>query len=121
MISVVFMTALIVNRKRPDKSFHCFPSDLILRIQAIKRVAGRNIKLSESEQKLREELQKAQEKNTELEKSLDARSKEVIHPRSQLFPFDNKKVDSKQLEFFTSLGLCVELFGSSVLQGHTQR
>ena len=84
-------------------SFHCFPSDLSLRLQAIKRVAGRNIKLSESEQKLREELQKAQEKNTELEKSLDARSKEVTHPRSQLFPFDNKKVDSKQLEFFTSL------------------
>ena len=59
--------------------------------------------MSESEQKLQEELKKAKEKNTELEKSLDAMSKEVMHLRSLLFRFDNIKADSKQLEFFTSL------------------
>ena len=59
--------------------------------------------MSESEQKLQEELRKAREKNTELEKSLDAMSMEVMHLRSQLIQFDNMKADSKQLEFLTSL------------------
>ena len=59
--------------------------------------------MSESEQKLQEELKKAKEKNTELEKSLDAMSKEMMHPKVTVVSVCNIKTDSKQLEFFTCL------------------
>ena len=45
--------------------------------------------MSESERKLQEKLQKAKKKNTYFEKFLYTMSKEVMHPRSQLFRFDN--------------------------------
>ena len=54
-----------------------------------KKLSQAQQKMSESEQKLEEELWKAKEENAELEKSLDAMSKEVMHLRSQLFRFDN--------------------------------